>query len=741
MTKIFKSAMGSTTFNTQKASGLAATSKVIEAMRDYGHALLSAKEIGKAAVCSAQTLLDSDGAEVEASLKAYYSLSFPLFARPCPTVPRHGFVDSREVVDMPDLRTMAQAAVDADPEAEIIIMRKLKGEASAIITKDAIAIGPGNDGATSGRSVTLYGPVMSQALGYAELVKKAKIADGDVPYVEAVSQSNKSWSLVQVRGGPPVPVCEDYVPSPMVVKRVLVATHDYDLLQWEKDVAAGAKEKGFVVDASSMSLTSHFAVHAVVNKVAVVTTKSPAIGDHLAPAGVDWKGEDYRRLAREIDQVDYVLSNPSTACVASDLALSQLAVGGLHLAGLPVPASAAQLRLTALGVVSAVKLMSMACIGEARHIRSNAKGVKSERAGRGRVEYVRVDTSRAEVAMSLMKQMAVQVKSSGRDVYYDVARSVPLAALSGILYPVGIIFRDVHWDSAYGGDAWSGIVAGCRSMVRALQQFSRRPSAATWAKVVELWNEAIHREHNGGAPALSKFGANKHDMDTLAKAPLVCVTALNLKDAWSLFGDPFTEFVAGIPEGTIRPIYQDVEIPDHIRLPGDRAPAPAAVITRHDLKGHLRQYPGRAEVLFLAAHHTTSGGLPSDCFNFTLEYCLAPGTHKRALELMREYKARLPVVLRFTRVEEAGSLKIGRRFGKHIKLMMLYANITTLEAPATVTTHLNMIQFKVGLGTGIKSTVVSASMKKWTSQTVTDGPCYGSDDDDGDDECCPRRDW
>ena len=723
---IFKSIIGGT-FKTQKASGLKATDKVLEAMGEYHRANMTYGDIHDAAVASASRILaNPKDAEEELRVgRGHTRPTFPFFARPCPTVPRHGFVDSRTVVDFADLLTMCADAVAADKDAEIIIMQQLDGDASAVLTANSVAIGPGNDGATSGRSIILYGPLFANSTSHKQLIKRAKIADGDVPYVEAVEQAGR-WSLVQVRGGPPVPVCEDYIPAPVTVKVVLVARHDYDLLQWEKDVAAGAKKAGFVVDASSMTLTSHFAVHAVVNKVPVLTSRAPVVGDKLEPAGVDWKAEDYKRLADQINQVDYMLSNPGTSSLIDNNALAQLAIGALHMAGQPVPATEAQLRLTAFGVVGAVKLMSMACIGEARHLHSNSRGVRICRAHR---HDVKINKAQVSASLAVMQQMTKTVRSRGRDAYYDMGKRIPLAALGSIMYPVGLIFRDVNWDSAYGGEAWAGIVSGCRSMIRALQQFSKRPDAQSWARVVEHWNEAIHREHNGHAPALSKFNVSKHDMDTLAEVPLACITSLSLTDAWRLFGDPFNEIMAKVSDGVVMPIHKEISLPDGLEIPGEREREgrPQQSI----LKGQVMLRGGSSSAMTLAVSKVEGfKDIPSECHGFMIGGLFAKGTEERIIQLLQEYGGRLPVSACLTSTSKGTSGAMARRFAKHIKTMMFFARIDKLELPSTVVTSLNVLTLQVGVGTGFKTCVAKDGMKLWKG-TVT--PAHHSDGDDGDD--------
>src|SRR6185437_13355334 len=123
--------------------------------------------------------------------------SAPLFARPCPVRPRHGFVDSQVVPTVKDARALLNLAQEVDPEAELLIMEYIQAHYNAIWTPGRFVIGPGHDGATSGTNSFTIPLVPNDAWmalfsGYS-LLKEARIHAPDVPYFEIVTRNREFW--------------------------------------------------------------------------------------------------------------------------------------------------------------------------------------------------------------------------------------------------------------------------------------------------------------------------------------------------------------------------------------------------------------------------------------------------------------------------------------------------------------------------------------------------------------------
>ncbi len=227
------------------------------------------------------------------------------FVRPCPVTPRHGFVDSRLVSTRAEAEAIIQETKKADSKAEFVVMPHVAASHSAIWCPGQLAIGLGNDGATTGREclmVPVTGkPAQDTVSDWDQLLKDAGITDA--PYLELLwtkQQEKKASKLpknngnlvpdkskpaeyeikyVQLRNGPKLPDSVDFIPSEMVVKKVVEA--EGDLLDWEK------KAKGFtpgtVVYHPKGTLASHYAVHCFLSKIPVLTSRKPKIGETLTP--------------------------------------------------------------------------------------------------------------------------------------------------------------------------------------------------------------------------------------------------------------------------------------------------------------------------------------------------------------------------------------------------------------------------------------------------------------------------
>lgn len=201
------------------------------------------------------------------------------FSRPCPMRPRHGFVDSRTIRNVSDGIELIRQTLEADPEAEIVTMPLINAEYSGVWTPGLLTIGNGNDGATAGQSSWSL-PTLGS------LVREQILQDAGVegtPYVELLwPRGNDLYRLVQLRDGPALPQTINFIPQAMTVERIVHAKGD--LLAWEREMQA--TKPGTVVYHPNGSLASHYAIHAVLNRVPVLVDREPRIGDVLEPEGV-----------------------------------------------------------------------------------------------------------------------------------------------------------------------------------------------------------------------------------------------------------------------------------------------------------------------------------------------------------------------------------------------------------------------------------------------------------------------
>ena len=120
-----------------------------------------------------------------------FAITEPLFARPCPVKPQHGFVDSRIVKDKKAAKRVFREALEADPKAEMLLMPLVKADFSAIWAPGLLSIGPGNDGATSGhKSLGVRCTDIPPIANHEALTIAAGIDQKAAPYLEFVGRQH-----------------------------------------------------------------------------------------------------------------------------------------------------------------------------------------------------------------------------------------------------------------------------------------------------------------------------------------------------------------------------------------------------------------------------------------------------------------------------------------------------------------------------------------------------------------------
>lgn len=280
------------------------------------------------------------------------------FCRPCPTVPRHGFVDSRLAETLEEAKAVIEETRAADPEGEIITMPYLECAHSAIWTPGWFTIGPENDGATAGSKDCVTLPIVPADPPSDSLTADmlSSIGIGDAPYMEVLYPKNK-WSspnfnycIAQWRNGPQLPTEQDFIPVDTTVTEVIEP--EGSLLEWEEKVKHFAP--GTVL--YSPSLSSHYAVHCVINNVPVITSHKPEIGEAL-------KQKSQARYP-DLYQIrnGFATALEDTNCNDGQAAFMMLAA--LHNA----PAWLGREDfLIGYGMGQAYRLSYMACKGEYRH--------------------------------------------------------------------------------------------------------------------------------------------------------------------------------------------------------------------------------------------------------------------------------------------------------------------------------------------------------------------------------------
>ena len=400
--------------------------------------------------------------ELVTSSKEALDLSFPkevMFARPCPTVPRHGFVESRKVKTAREVISLLEEARQEDPNAEVMVGQVIEAKCSAILTGDgALIIGPGHDGATSGKgSISL--PVVSVS-PMPTIYDLGKVKTN--PYFELVQSINNNVAylptpkpyVVQMRDGPLLPSGEtDFIPGQIKVNYV-VEPHD-DLLRWERECQNF--KPGTVVYGKGHGLGSHAAVHCVLNNVPFVISSQPNVGDILKPTKTKPFQIDTKEVRLGLGWAASLINKVSFKREVFEGVLG-LSLAVLHnWSRLQYSPLSSRLMGAALGGI--LICASSAIAGELRHSKINKS-------------------------------------YDDREEIYQKTNIFSKAFLSKIPL-MGVIFNSKNFDSGYGGPLWADGSAMTSQLAAAM-------SKEKWTEAFVVANKLVNASHNGGY-LLNKF--------------------------------------------------------------------------------------------------------------------------------------------------------------------------------------------------------------------------------------------
>jgi hypothetical protein len=397
------------------------------------------------------------------------------FVRPCPMRPRHGFVDSRKIQTLEEAEIIIKETLAADPDAEFVTMPFINASFSGIWTPGHLAIGLGNDGATAGKTaitIPALGDLLESVAGKSNaLFLKEKANIQNAPYVELLWNKQYSHSddftlqYVQLRDGPILPSETDYIPEKLVIQNIIVA--EGDLLEWEEKMKHVPPNT--VVDHVGGSLASHYAIHAVLNKVPVLISKHPETGQILEPT---------QTKENEID-IQALRAGFALACnmpLTYETATHIMLAGCHHVA---VWRGKFDL-LLGLAMGCGWRLTVIASLGEARHYR----GGSYRRSKAGRDQVYEKAWKKTDTQYTRLKFMQVV------DLF-----------LNGNKWPSG----------SFGGRSWYKFAVNAVNMYNALVN-------KNGVVALESLNQLVHSVHNNGW-GFNKF-INEDTLDKTAKHPV-----------------------------------------------------------------------------------------------------------------------------------------------------------------------------------------------------------------------------
>lgn len=441
-----------------------------------------------------------------------YSLD-GMFARPCPERPRHGFVESRPIKGLKDLLDVYMEAKMADPKAEVLIMPTLSGNASGVLTDSSVTWAYKNDGATAGKGQQYIIPCTPGKLtSYLDRMSAYGAAGiKDSPYMEIVENSG-AVTIVQLRDGPKVGrVRYNYVPTQRyIVSSVVIPTEEEvnDLLLWERRV--NTMEEGTAIYCPGVSLSSHITVHGIAKGFAVITdpeAPKPVAGDALEPDSEQppkLRRVHYRAMSKMFGKP--MFCDRKSAIQASVSILHVMNEWGYE----PY-----LLKLRVAGVSLMARILTAACIGEARHFYASGPG--SINGSAPAIDWIMLDKSR----VPLMKGSQTH---GSRDMVFTRLLSINNMEILRSLIDQAVQDFEGPWRGAadakdkngdyvgscsYGGPKWRDAARDTRNMIDAIFVFKDEPTEINWNKVVVYYNKAVNSVHNGGK-LTSKFIADAY---------------------------------------------------------------------------------------------------------------------------------------------------------------------------------------------------------------------------------------
>lgn len=437
------------------------------------------------------------------------------FARPCPMRPRHGFVDSRKIENEEQAAVIIKETLEADPEAEFVIMPFVDANYSGIWTPGHLAIGLGTDGATTGKTAITI-PAIGSALwnngmGHSPDYINELAGVKEAPYVEllwAKKHGELITKFVQLRDGPKLPNQIDYIPVKFKVETIIKATGD--LLAWEARMREINSCPGYVIDHVGGSLASHYAIHAVLNNIPVLVSRHPVLGETLEPTQDVIQPVDIQALRAGFTIAQKCEMDYKDACYVM--------LAGCHHV---VAWSGKQDLLLGFAMGFAWRLTLIASLGERRHHRRSAGGRRNIK-------------NRNQVYSGAWEHT---------DEPYTRKR---------FMESIDCFLNGNRWPGAkFGGRSWYKFASNAVNMYNAL--INKEP-----AKALEALNQLVHSAHNTGW-GFNKFIDNE-ELDKTARNPVYAC----LKIA------PFLYQMATQPDDTLKSAARSFWKRSTLVLPHDR---------------------------------------------------------------------------------------------------------------------------------------------------------------------------
>lgn len=502
-----KPELQSVTYKTQKAKGLQAAWP-LSGLTAYGYSV---------------AVMHGVLPYYKEDLNNLFKRPLPIFARPAPIMPRHGFVESRVVKSVDEIKELYEETLRHDPQGELILMDKLTGRFSAVMTATGVTWALGNDGVTSGKGKQYHIPTPSGVFDTTMLNCLGIKDKSHGVYCELVEHRG-AVCCVQVRLGPKQPDsrAKRIMACPNLRVRHIVSAENDNLILWDKTMKLH-RPHNTLVWLPGHSLSSHFVVQAMANglSVSIEETCPAKVGEILQADKTELarlSEADYKRLARYLkEQSSFTYFDG-----ARDVMLS---VGILH--SLPYWSNERHLlKLRAMGAMMAARYSLAACLGESRHLPRDNWAAKEN--GQEEqpicVPWEKLMGKGFKIGVSTCDRSYVFTRAfvAPWNLAYDLA--IAAAAdlhIKGQPHAVEYISKPGckldDYKTGYRGMKWEWAALKSADLIAAINKFILEPNEANWGPVVGFYNEVVNCAHNGGY-LLNKW-ADTQFIDRAASSP------------------------------------------------------------------------------------------------------------------------------------------------------------------------------------------------------------------------------
>lgn len=539
-----------------------------------------------------------------------------IFCRPCPTRPRHGFVDSRLMefgnyskwppsarswissgnssfkVDaetakwliafVQPLKKLAAEVYEQDKKGEIILMPYIDASLGAIYANGTLTAGEGNEGATSGHNTIVF----PAADVWPDAIDKAFWEQFDIknsPFIEFVYLPAKNDAMqrgeirrmnrqgvqsiqatpiiVQLRDGPAMEMkSRDFISKRTKITRVIIPGLEYEesrnlLLGFEKAIEEA--EEGVVVVHQGGAISSHYGIHCVMHGVPYITD----------PTLCNWIKMWWERKTmghKSVDGADFYLDP-----IGNDVGIHQGMpskadwiegfMAGLRMECLPYAAEMIQTSLYFLHSSSAIDF-SDPNIGYAFSF-SLAQTVKlAAIALMGELRHGDVNITQER----LYRERGCEIS---REWVYEIADKLPPELMIYHALEKSKAFAFPGWRSSIGGHNWHLCAVEAARLWNACVDYTNEATEDAFKGILMGLNNVIHASHNG-AKMLTKF-SSMNTMDLAVKCPPM-MAAITLPMLWHLVhnrvsvesialvkGPNVDEMTNALVSGETRRVYDD----------------------------------------------------------------------------------------------------------------------------------------------------------------------------------------